>query len=75
MAEMQGQDSKVEHDSHAHDHPLEEEVLRTPTWMPILGFALLLLGALSTYLWIHPGRLNTSSESGGETPAAEPSTP
>lgn len=48
---------------HSHHEP-EEDPLRTPGWMPLLGIALLLVGALSIYLFVSPGVLSPPSATG-----------
>ena len=42
----------------------EEDPLRSPGWLPWVGLALLLLGALWVYLWITPGMLNPPADGG-----------
>jgi hypothetical protein len=49
------------HGSGPHPSEPEEDVLRTPGWMPLLGLGLLLAGALGVYLWISPGIANPSA--------------
>ncbi len=41
-------------------------------WLPLLGIALLLAGALSSYLWVYPGTLNptVATDDGGTGDAA-----
>ena len=48
---------------HAHHEP-EEDPLRTPGWMPLVGFALLLAGALGVYLFISPGVMSAPAAAG-----------
>jgi hypothetical protein len=60
---------KGAHDAAAHgnDHHAEEEdVVRTPMWLPFLGLALLVFGALASYLWVYPGTMNVSHTDGGD---------
>lgn len=55
------------HDSSSHDsHEPQEDPIRTPEWMPILGLGLLMAGALAVYLFISPGVM-----AGGTTSAAD----
>lgn len=80
-------DSHGAHDPHAHGpakghdaHEPEEDPLRTPGWMPWLGFGLFVAGALWMYLFVSPGVWSTptggdagADESAIEQPAAAPS--
>ncbi len=63
----------------AHDHPKDEEdLVRTPLWLPFLGLGLLMAGALASYLWVYPGTMNTpvASDGGdGGDASAEAATP
>lgn len=65
-------------DPHGHGpsshHAVEEDVLRTPGWLPLLGLGLLMAGALAVYLWISPGVMNPPTDGGdaGAAPAANP---
>ncbi|MEI8255682.1 MAG: hypothetical protein WCJ30_08425 [Deltaproteobacteria bacterium] len=50
----------------AHDHPKDEEdLVRTPLWLPFLGLGLLMAGALASYLWVYPGTMNAPTVSDG----------
>jgi hypothetical protein len=55
-------DSKGHHAPHA---PPEEDPLRTPGWMPLLGMGLLLAGALWMYLYVSPGVWSPADADGG----------
>lgn len=77
MAETHGS-----HDAHGahgatHAHALEEpaeDALRTPSWLPLLGFGLLVAGALGVYLFISPGVMSsTPATDGGADAAADAS--
>lgn len=76
MADTHGHDDgKDPHDSH---EPPEEDVVRTPLWLPFVGIGLLLVGALASYLWVYPGRLNVATETadgGAEASSADGSAP
>ena len=52
-------------DSHDH-HGDEEDVVRTPLWLPFVGLGLLMAGALASYLWVYPGTMNVTVSDGGE---------
>jgi hypothetical protein len=79
MADTHGHDPKGQHDPHAHDHAVEEDVVRTPMWLPALGIGLLMAGALATYLWVYPGTMSASSTVGdagaGEAAVEAPANP
>jgi hypothetical protein len=60
------------HDSHDHSAN-EEDVVRTPMWLPFVGIGLLLLGAMGTYLWIYPGTMNPPSTENAEAGAGDAS--
>mgnify|MGYP001252747694 FL=1 len=62
---------------HGHElHAPEEDPLRTPGWLSLLGLGLLLLGALGVYLFISPGVLDTSNTAGdGGAASADAATP
>ncbi len=57
------------HDAHAHHAP-EEDPLRTPGWMPLLGLGLLMAGALWMYLYVSPGVWSTSTGDAGADESA-----
>ena len=59
---------------HAHHAPPEEDPLRTPGWMPLLGMGLLLVGALWMYLYVSPGvwAPPEAADGGADGAAAEP---
>lgn len=66
MADPHG--SHGSHGSHgaSSHHALEEppeDALRTPSWLPLLGFGLLMAGALGIYLFLSPGVLSTPAGS------------
>jgi hypothetical protein len=69
MAETHGQSPKNPNEakradtSHGHD---DEELVRTPAWLPFLGIGLLAVGALASYLWILPGSASTQAVTDGE---------
>lgn len=79
MAESHG--SHGSHGSHAASahHALEvppEDPLRTPTWLPFLGFGLIMAGALGVYLFISPGVMSSTPAADGDAAvAADASTP
>lgn len=52
---------KDSHDQHAD----EEDLVRTPLWLPFLGLGLLMAGALASYLWVYPGTMSTSTAGDG----------
>ena len=61
-------------------HEPEEDALRTPGWIPFVGLALLLAGALGVYLFISPGVMNpssttTSSDGGADAAVTDAATP
>jgi hypothetical protein len=64
-------DSHASHDApqghHAQHAPPEEDPLRTPGWMPLLGLGLLLVGALWMYLYVSPGVWATAATADGGT--------
>ncbi len=57
--------AKHGHDSHD-SHADEEEVVRTPLWLPFVGLGLLMAGALASYLWVYPGTMSASTSDGGD---------
>lgn len=64
-----------DHDDHGHDEAVEEDSVRTPMWLPFVGIALLLFGAVYTYSVMHepPAAAAASAEasaSAGEGSAA-----
>lgn len=67
MADTPGHGSAAPHDDHDdhdaahHDEAPEEDAVRTPLWLTLVGLALLLLGALGSYLFVYPGRMSASS--------------
>ncbi len=63
------------HHGHEHHAP-EEDPLRTPGWLPLVGIALLLFGAMGVYLFISPGVLDASNTAAdGGAPSADAATP
>lgn len=54
---------------HAHPEP-EEDPLRTPGWMPLVGLGLLMVGALWMYLYVSPGVWSASTAAIGDGGAA-----
>jgi hypothetical protein len=81
MADTHGHAPKAPHASHPHPHDApEEDAVRTPLWLTFVGLGLLLLGSLSTYLFVYPGTMRTpqaSDDGGGSADAsgAEASAP
>jgi len=75
-------DSHGSHGSHGaqgapHHHSLEEpaeDALRTPGWLPLLGFGLLMAGALGIYLFISPGVMNATPATDGDAAVGDAST-
>jgi hypothetical protein len=61
MADTHGQPPKGSHDAHASHAADEEDLVKTPAWLPFLGIGLLAVGALATYLWILPGGASAQS--------------
>lgn len=67
-------------DTHGHEvsqhsvqdgHAVEEEVVRTPWWLPVVGVGLLVLGALVMYL---QGRSEVATSQSGTDAGVEAST-
>jgi hypothetical protein len=53
--------------AHGNDHHADEEdVVKTPMWLPFVGLGLLVFGALASYLWIYPGTMVVSHNDGGD---------
>lgn len=59
---------------HGHEEP-QEDPLRTPGWLPLLGLGLLVAGALGVYLFLSPGVMsashNADADGGADGGAAE----
>jgi hypothetical protein len=70
MADPHGQSSATSHDAHAP----EEDVVRTPLWLPFIGIALLLLGSVFAFRLVHSGTSSgsTTSDAGVEAGAPSP---
>ena len=51
----------------------DEDLVRTPMWLPLLGLALLVLGVMFSYLWIYPGKLSSVAGDGGTDGGTEAS--
>lgn len=62
------------HDAHAHHEP-EEDPLRTPGWMPLLGLGVLMAGALWMYLYVSPGVWSPATGDAGADAAADAAQP
>jgi hypothetical protein len=64
------------HDAHAHHAP-EEDPLRTPGWMPVLGLGLFIAGAIWMYLYVSPGvwSASTAGDAGADESAIEQAPP
>ncbi|MEZ4390943.1 MAG: hypothetical protein R3A48_07600 [Polyangiales bacterium] len=53
-----------------------EDPLRTPNWLPLFGFGLIMAAALGIYLFISPGVMNdTPAASGDAAVEADAATP
>lgn len=61
----QGTTGKGASEAHGATNNDEEDLVRTPVWLPFLGLGLLMAGALASYLWVYPGTLNTPTVSDG----------
>lgn len=67
------------HDAHAHHEP-EEDPIRTPGYVPLLGLGVFLVGALWMYLYVSPGvwappAPNADGDGGAPTEQAAPAAP
>jgi hypothetical protein len=69
MADAHGSHDPKSHQAHAEP---EEDPLRTPGWMPLLGLGLLLAGALWMYLFVSPGVMSPPAAVDGGAEAGAP---